>query len=194
MNLVPIVIEKSGKGERAWDIYSRLLEERIVFITGCITPEMASTVVAQLLFLQSTNSSREVSMYIGSPGGYVSAGMAIYDTMQFIKPDIRTICVGEAASMGAMLVAAGTKGMRSILPNARMMIHQPSGGMQGQTTDIQIQAAEIQRVKDNLKRVFAIHTGRPEAEIEADVERDNYKSAIEAVEYGLVDEIVANLE
>lgn len=190
---VPIVIERSGKSERAWDIYSRLLEERVIFLTGPMDSDVASSIIAQLLFLNHTNS-KEISMYINSPGGLVSAGLAIYDTMQFIKPEIQTMCVGEAASMGAILLAAGTKGKRLALPNARMMIHQPQAGYAGDASSIQIHADETLRNKTNLERILALHTKQDQSRINIDSDRDFYMTAEAAVEYGLIDEIVEKAE
>ena len=188
--IVPIVIEKSGKGERAWDIYSRMLEERVVFLTGCITSDLASTIVAQLCFLEHDGPKKDIHLYINSPGGLISAGMAIYDTMQFIRPDVKTMCIGEAASMGALLLAAGAPGKRFALPNSRMMIHQPLSGYEGQASDIEIHAREVLRLKANLQRIFAHHTGQDEEIIQRDTDRDNFMSASDAVEYGLIDEIL----
>ncbi len=188
--MVPIVIERSGKSERAWDIYSRLLEERVIFLTGPIVGDMAISIIAQLLFLQHTQPTKDISMYISSPGGMVSSGMAIYDTMQYIKPDIQTICIGEASSMGALLLTAGTKGKRFALPNARMMIHQPQSGFSGQASDFEIHATEILRNKDNIQRILAKHTGQDEERIKADSDRDHFMSSEDAIEYGLIDEIM----
>ena len=188
--MVPIVIERSGKSERAWDIYSRLLEERVIFLTGPIVGDMATSIIAQLLFLQHTQPTKDISMYISSPGGLVSSGMAIYDTMQFIKPEIQTICIGEAASMGALLLTAGTKGKRFALPNARMMIHQPQSAFSGQASDFEIHANEILRTKANLQRILAKHTGQSEKQIKKDTDRDNFLSSDDAVKYGLIDEIM----
>lgn len=190
--MIPMVVERTGKSERAWDIYSRLMEERVIFLTGVVNSQMSQRVIAQLLFLQHSNPDGEVSMYIDSPGGSVSAGLAIYDTMQFIKPEIRTICVGQAASMGAVLLTGGTEGKRMALPNSRMMIHQPQSGFCGQETDIQIQAKEIARTRSRLDRILASHTGKPLETITADSERDFYMSSEEAQEYGLIDETVVN--
>jgi ATP-dependent Clp protease protease subunit len=192
LGLVPMVIETSGRGERAYDIYSRLLRERVVFLVGPVNDITANLVVAQLLFLESENPDKDVFLYINSPGGSVTAGMAIYDTMQFIKPDVSTLCVGQASSMGAFLLAAGAKGKRFCLPNSRVMIHQPLGGFQGQASDIEIHAKEILFLKDKLNRMLAEHTGQPMERIERDTDRDNFLSADAAVEYGLVDKVIAN--
>ncbi|MBP5154001.1 MAG: ATP-dependent Clp endopeptidase proteolytic subunit ClpP [Lachnospiraceae bacterium] len=192
MSLVPYVLESTSRGERTYDIYSRLLKERIIFLGEEVNDVTASLVVAQLLFLESEDPGKDISLYINSPGGSVSAGMAIYDTMQFIRCDVSTICLGMAASMGAFLLAGGTKGKRLILPNAKVMIHQPSGGMQGQATDLQIVAKEIQKTKDTLNRILAENTGKPLEIVAADTERDNYMTAEEAVAYGLVDKIIAS--
>ena len=189
-HLVPIVIEKTGRGERAYDIYSRLLKERVVFLVGPIDDYMANVVVAQLLFLESENPDKDINLYINSPGGIVTAGLAIYDTMKFLKPSVSTMCIGQAASMGAFLLAAGTKGKRYILPNARVMIHQPSGGAQGQATDIAIQAKEILFLRQRLNEALAKNTGQPIEKIEHDVERDFFLSAEAAKEYGLVDAVL----
>lgn len=188
--LVPTVIEQTSGGERAFDIYSRLLKERIIFLTGQVEDHMANLIVAQMLFLEAENPEKDISLYINSPGGVVTAGMAIYDTMQFIKPDVRTICMGQAASMGAFLLNAGTPGKRSALPNARIMIHQPLGGYQGQATDIEIHAKETLRIKDNLTRIMAFHSGQDIEVLRRDMERDNFKSAQEAKDYGLIDEVI----
>ena len=190
MTLVPIVIEQSSRGERAFDIYSRLLKDRIIFLGGGIDDGMADLVVAQLLFLESEDPEKDISIYINSPGGVVTAGMAIYDTMQYIKPDVSTICMGQAASMGALLLAAGAKGKRYALPNSRIMIHQPLGGAQGQASDIEIQAQEILRMKDMLNDILANHTGQPLKRIKKDTDRDFFMSSKEAKEYGLIDEVV----
>lgn len=190
MTMVPIVIEQSSRGERAFDIYSRLLKDRIIFLGGGIDDGVADVVVAQLLFLESEDPEKDISIYINSPGGVVTAGMAIYDTMQYIKPDVSTICIGQAASMGAFLLAAGAKGKRYALPNSRIMIHQPLGGAQGQASDIDIQAKEILRMKDSLNHILAAHTGKPLKEIKKDTDRDFFMSAKEAKEYGLIDEVV----
>jgi len=188
--LVPIVVEQTGRGERSYDIYSRLLKERIIFLGTAIDDSVANLVIAQLLFLQSEDPEKDISLYINSPGGVVTAGLAIYDTMQFLKCDITTYCVGQAASMGAVLLAAGAKGKRYALPNARIMIHQPLGGAQGQATDINIQAQEIMRIKQILNSILADHSGRNIEDLEKDTDRDNFMSAKQAVEYGLVDEVV----
>ena len=190
MTLVPIVIEQSSRGERAFDIYSRLLKDRIIFIGGGIDDTLADLVIAQLLFLESEDPEKDISIYINSPGGVVTAGMAIYDTMQYIKPDVSTICIGQAASMGAVLLAAGAKGKRYALPNSRIMIHQPLGGAQGQASDIEIQAQEILRMKDMLNGILEFHTGQPLKRIKRDTDRDFFMSSKEAKEYGLIDEVV----
>ena len=190
LGMVPIVIEQSGRGERAYDIYSRLLRERIVFLVGPVNDGVASLVVAQMLFLESENPDKDISFYINSPGGSVSAGMSIYDTMQFIKPDVSTQCMGMAASMGAFLLAAGAKGKRLALPNSRIMIHQPSGGAQGQATDIEIQAREILKLRENLNAILAERTGQSLEKIRADSERDYFMSATEAATYGLIDKVI----
>jgi ATP-dependent Clp protease, protease subunit len=190
LGMVPIVIETSGRGERAYDIYSRLLRERIIFLVGPVNDQTANLVVAQMLFLESENPDKEISLYINSPGGSVSAGMSIYDTMQFIKPDVSTLCMGMAASMGAFLLAAGAKGKRIALPNSRIMIHQPSGGSQGQATDIEIQAREILRLRELLNEILAERTGQSIEKIRTDSERDYYMSAAEAKDYGLVDQVI----
>ena len=188
--LVPTVVEQTAGGERAFDIYSRLLKERIIFLTGQVEDHMANLIVAQMLFLEAENPEKDINLYINSPGGVVTAGMAIYDTIQFIKPDVRTICTGQACSMGAFLLNAGAKGKRCALPNARVMIHQPLGGAQGQATDIEIQAREILKMKDNLTKIMAFHSGQDIDILRNDMERDNFKSAEEAKAYGLIDEIV----
>ena len=190
MNLVPIVVEQTPRGERSYDIYSRLLKERVIFIVGGIDDHIANLVVAQILFLESENPDKDISIYINSPGGSVTAGMAIYDTMQFTKPDVSTLCIGQAASMGALLLAGGTKGKRHALPHSRVMIHQPLGGFQGQATDIDIHARELLKTREQLNAVFAQHTGQDVARIREDTERDNFMSAEEALAYGLVDEIL----
>ncbi len=190
LNLVPMVVEQSARGERAYDIYSRLLKERVVFVVGPIEDHMANLVVAQLLFLESENPDKDISIYINSPGGSVSAGMAIYDTMQFTSPDISTLCVGQAASMGALLLAGGAKSKRYALRHSRIMIHQPLGGFQGQATDIDIHAKEILKVREQLNRVLAEHTGQPIERIAQDTERDHFLDSVEAREYGLVDEVL----
>ncbi|MCX7815103.1 MULTISPECIES: ATP-dependent Clp endopeptidase proteolytic subunit ClpP [Tepidimonas] len=190
LGLIPMVIEQSGRGERAYDIYSRLLKERVVFLVGPVNDQSANLVVAQLLFLESENPDKDISLYINSPGGSVSAGMAIFDTMNFIKPDVSTLCIGMAASMGAFLLAAGAKGKRFALPNARVMIHQPLGGAQGQATDIEIHAREILRLRADLNRILSERTGQPLEKIERDTDRDFFMSAAEAAEYGLVDKVI----
>lgn len=190
--LVPTVIEQTGRGERAFDIYSRLLKERIIFLGTAIDDTVANLVVAQLLFLQSEDPEKDISLYINSPGGVVTAGLAIYDTMQFLKCDITTYCMGQAASMGAVLLAAGAPGKRFALPNARIMIHQPLGGAQGQATDIEIQAQEILRIKQILNGILASHSGKKVENLEKDTDRDNFMSAAQAAEYGLIDEVVAH--
>ncbi|WP_290428831.1 ATP-dependent Clp endopeptidase proteolytic subunit ClpP [Roseateles amylovorans] len=190
LGMVPIVIEQSGRGERAYDIYSRLLRERIVFLVGPVNDAVANLVVAQLLFLESENPDKEISLYINSPGGSVSAGMSIYDTMQFIKPQVSTLCMGMAASMGAFLLAAGEKGKRFSLPNAKIMIHQPLGGAQGQATDIEIHAREILKTREQLNRILAERTGQSLEKIQADTERDYFMSAKEAEGYGLIDAVI----
>ena len=192
LGLVPMVIEQTSRGERSFDIYSRLLKERVIFIVGAIEDQMANLIVAQLLFLESENPDKDVHLYINSPGGSVTAGLSIYDTMRFIKPDVSTMCIGQAASMGAFLLSGGTKGKRYILPNARTMIHQPSGGAQGQATDIEIQAKEILFLRERLNRLLADHTGQTMEVIERDTERDRFMSAEQSVEYGLVDEVIAS--
>lgn len=189
-SLVPMVVEQSGRGERAFDIYSRLLKERVIFLTGPIEEHMASLVVAQLLFLEAENPKQDIYLYINSPGGVVTAGMAIFDTMRFIKPDVSTICMGQAASMGAFLLAAGTKGKRFALPNARIMIHQPLGGMRGQASDIEIHAREILRLKDSLNQHMAEFTGQPVDKVAQDTDRDNFMSSDEAKAYGLIDQVL----
>ena len=192
--LVPTVIEQSGRGERAFDIYSRLLKERIVFLVGPVTDESANLVVAQLLFLESENPDKDIFFYINSPGGSVTAGMSIYDTMNFIKPNVSTLCLGQAASMGAFLLSAGEKGKRFALPNSRIMIHQPliSGGLGGQASDIEIHARELLKIKEKLTRLMAKHCGRDLADLERDTDRDNFMSAEEAKEYGLIDQVLEN--
>jgi ATP-dependent Clp protease protease subunit len=191
LNLVPIVIEQTARGERAYDIYSRLLKERVVFVVGPVEDYMANVVVAQLLFLESENPDKDIHLYINSPGGSVTAGLAIYDTMQFIKPAVSTMCVGQAASMGALLLAGGAKGKRVCLPHSRIMIHQPLGGFQGQATDIDIHAREILLIREKLNMILARHTGQTLEKIRLDTERDNFMGANEAREYGLIDEILA---
>ena len=190
LGLVPMVIEQTSRGERSFDIYSRLLKERVIFIVGPIEDQMANLVVAQLLFLESENPDKDIHLYINSPGGSVTAGLSIYDTMQFIKPDVSTMCVGQAASMGAFLLSGGTKGKRLILPNARTMIHQPSGGAQGQATDIHIQSQEILKIKQRLNDLMAKHTGQTVDKVTEDTERDNFMSAEESKQYGLIDEVL----
>ena len=189
MGVIPMVVEQSSRGERAYDIYSRLLKERIIFLTGQVEDNMANLIIAQMLFLEAENPEKDIHLYINSPGGVVTAGMAIYDTMQFIKPDVSTICLGQACSMGSLLLTAGTKGKRYCLPNARVMIHQPLGGFQGQASDIQIHAQEILQVKSRLNNILSMHTGQDIIVIEKDTDRDNFMSAEKAVEYGLVDAI-----
>jgi len=190
LGLVPMVVETSGRGERAYDIYSRLLKERVVFLVGEVNDQTANLVVAQLLFLESENPDKDISLYINSPGGSVSAGLAIYDTLQFIKPDVSTLCMGLAASMGAFLLSAGTKGKRFALPNARVMIHQPLGGARGQASDIEIQAREILYLKERLNNLLAEHTGQPVENISRDTDRDNFMSAEDAKAYGLIDQVL----
>ena len=190
MSLVPMVVEQTGRGERSYDIYSRLLNDRIVMLCEEVNDASASLVVAQLLYLEGQDPDKDIQLYINSPGGSVTAGMAIYDTMQYIKCDVSTICIGMAASMGAFLLSSGAKGKRFVLPNAEVMIHQPSGGSQGQATDIMIQAAHIQRTKEKLNKILAANTGKPVEQIAADTERDNWMTAAEAVEYGLVDKMI----
>ena len=191
LGLIPMVIEQSGRGERSYDIYSRLLKERVIFLVGPVNDQTANLVVAQLLFLESENPDKDISLYINSPGGSVSAGMAIYDTMNFIKPDVSTLCVGMAASMGAFLLSAGTKGKRFSLPHSKIMIHQPLGGAQGQATEIEIHAREILKTREQLNRILSERTGQPLEKIERDTERDYYLGAEEAREYGLVDQVIA---
>ena len=192
MPLIPMVVEQTNRGERAYDIYSRLLKDRIIFIGSAIDNEIANLIVAQLLFLESEDPEKDISFYINSPGGVVTAGMAIYDTIQYIKPDVATVCVGQAASMGALLLTAGTKGKRCALPNSRVMIHQPLGGAQGQATDIKIQATEILKMKDKLNEILSFHTGQDIEKISEDTERDFFMSSDQAREYGLVDKVVAD--
>jgi ATP-dependent Clp protease, protease subunit len=192
LGLIPMVIEQSGRGERAYDIYSRLLKERVIFLVGPVNDATANLIVAQLLFLESENPDKDISLYINSPGGSVSAGLAIYDTMQFIKPDVSTLCTGLAASMGAFLLAAGAKGKRFALPNSRVMIHQPSGGAQGQATDIEIQAREILYLRERLNGLLSQHTGKSVEVIAKDTERDNFMSAEDARKYGLIDQVLVN--
>ena len=192
LGLIPMVVETSGRGERAYDIYSRLLKERVVFLVGPVTEVSANLVVAQFLFLESENSEKDIHLYINSPGGVVSAGLAIYDTMQYIKPDVSTLCIGQAASMGALLLTAGARGKRYCLPNSRVMIHQPLGGFQGQASDIEIHAREILYLKARLNEIMAKHSGRPVSDLEKDTDRDNFMSAEESVNYGLVDAVLAH--
>jgi len=190
LGLVPMVIESTGRGERAYDIYSRMLKERVIFLVGPVEDHMANLVVAQLLFLESENPDKDIHLYINSPGGAVNAGLAIYDTMQFIKPDVSTVCIGQAASMGALLLTGGAKGKRCCLPHSRMMIHQPLGGYQGQASDIDIHAREILRVRDRLNQILVKHTGQPIAKIEQDTERDYFMDGGEAATFGLVDKVI----
>jgi ATP-dependent Clp protease, protease subunit len=190
MNLIPMVVEQTNRGERAYDIYSRLLKERIIFITGPVEDMVASLIVAQLLFLEADNPKKEIAMYINSPGGVVTSGLAIYDTMQFVRPAVSTLCIGQAASMGSLLLAAGNKGMRFALPNARIMLHQPSGGFQGQATDIMLHAQEILNLKKRLNEIYVKHTGQPLKKIEDALERDYFLTAEMAVEWGVVDKVI----
>jgi len=190
MSYIPYVVEQTGRGERSYDIYSRLLKDRIIMLSGEVNDQVASSVVAQLLFLEAQDPDKDIYFYINSPGGVITSGLSMFDTMNYIKPDIVTICIGQAASMGAFLLASGTKGKRYALPHARIMIHQPSGGAQGQSTDIQIQAQEIQRLKDTLNEILAERTGKTAKKIEKDTERDNFMSAKEALEYGLIDKVL----
>ena len=192
LNLVPIVVEQSARGERSYDIYSRLLKERVVFLVGPVDDYSANVIVAQLLFLESENPDKDIHLYINSPGGSVTAGLAIYDTMQFIKCDVSTLCIGQAASMGALLLTGGAKGKRFCLPHARMMIHQPLGGVQGQATDIEIHAREILQVRERLNKIMAEHTGQPMEKIEIDTDRDNFMSGPDSVAYGLIDKVLTN--
>ena len=192
LGLIPMVIEQSGRGERAYDIYSRLLKERVVFLVGPVNEVTANLIVAQLLFLESDNPDKDISFYINSPGGMVSAGLAIYDTMQFVKPDVSTLCIGQAASMGSLLLAAGAKGKRYCLPNSRVMIHQPMGGFQGQASDVEIHAKEILFLKNKLNEIMARHTGQKIETIDKDTDRDNFLSADQAVQYGLVDKVLVS--
>jgi ATP-dependent Clp protease protease subunit len=192
LGLVPMVVEQSGRGERAYDIYSRLLRERVVFLVGPVNDLTANLIVAQLLFLESENPDKDIYFYINSPGGSVTAGMAIYDTMQFIKPDVSTLCIGQAASMGSFLLAAGAKGKRFCLPNSRVMIHQPLGGFQGQASDIEIHAREILALRARLNEMLALHTGQPVERIEKDTDRDNFMAAHQAVAYGIVDKVLTS--
>ncbi len=190
MSLIPIVIEQSSRGERAFDIYSRLLRDRIIFLGTAITDEVANVIIAQMLFLESEDPDKDIHFYINSPGGLVTAGLAIYDTMQYIKPNVSTLCMGQAASMAAVLLAAGVKGKRYALPHARIMLHQPMGGFQGQATDVDIQAREILRLREELNKILVLHTGRPMEQIEKDTDRDFYMSGYQAKDYGLVDEVI----
>jgi len=190
MSYIPYVVEQTGRGERSYDIYSRLLKDRIIMMSGEVNDPVASSIVAQMLFLEAQDPEKEIYFYINSPGGVITSGLSIYDTMNYIKPDVVTICIGQAASMGAFLLAAGAKGKRYALPNARIMIHQPSGGAQGQSTDIQIHAKEIQRLKDTLNEILAEQTGKTVKRVEKDTERDNFMSSQEAVEYGLIDKVL----
>ena len=192
LGYIPMVVEQSGRGERSYDIYSRLLKERVIFLVGSVNDMSANLVVAQLLFLEAENPDKDISLYINSPGGSVTAGMSIYDTMQFIKPDVSTLCIGQAASMGAFLLAAGAKDKRFSLPNSRIMIHQPSGGFQGQSSDIEIHAKEILYLRGKLNEILAHHTGRTADEIDRDTERDNFMSAEQSVAYGLIDKVIEN--
>ncbi len=190
--LVPMVVEQTSRGERSYDIYSRLLKERVIFLVGQVEDHMANLIVAQMLFLESENPEKDIHLYINSPGGSVTAGMAIYDTMRFIKPNVSTMCIGQAASMGAFLLSAGEKGKRFALPNSRVMIHQPLGGFQGQASDIQIHAQEIMQIKDRLNKALADHTGQPMEIIEKDTDRDNFMSAAQACDYGIIDKVLTN--
>ena len=192
LNLVPIVVEQSARGERSYDIYSRLLKERVVFMVGPVDDYSANVIVAQLLFLESENPDKDIHFYINSPGGSVTAGLAIYDTMQFIKSDVSTMCIGQAASMGALLLTGGAKGKRFCLPHARMMIHQPLGGVQGQASDIEIHAKEILQVRERLNKIMSDHTGQPMEKIEVDTDRDNFMSGPDSVEYGLIDKVLTS--
>ena len=192
LGYIPMVIEQSGRGERSFDIYSRLLKERVIFLVGPVNDGSANLIVAQLLFLEAENPDKDISFYINSPGGSVTAGMSIYDTMQFIKPNVSTLCIGQAASMGAFLLASGAKGKRFSLPNSRVMIHQPSGGFQGQSSDIQIQAKEIMYLREKLNAILASHTGKTAEEIDVDTERDHFMSAEESVKYGLIDQVISD--
>ena len=194
MSYVPIVVEQTSKGERSYDIYSRLLKDRIIFVTGEIEDHMANLIIAQLLFLESENPDKDVHLYINSPGGSVSAGLAIYDTMQYIRPDVSTICVGMAASMASVLLAAGTKGKRYALPHSRVMIHQPLGGAQGQATDIEIHARELLRIREEMNEILAHHTGQTPGQIRLDTERDHFMTAVEAEQYGLIDQVVHQIK
>jgi len=192
LNLIPIVVEQSARGERSYDIYSRLLKERVVFLVGPVDDYSANVIVAQLLFLESENPDKDIHLYINSPGGSVTAGLAIYDTMQFVKSDVSTMCIGQAASMGALLLTGGAKGKRYCLPHARMMIHQPLGGVQGQASDIEIHAREILQVRDRLNKIMSQHTGQPLEKIEIDTDRDNFMSGTQSVEYGLIDKVLTS--
>ena len=190
LGLVPMVVEQTAKGERSYDIYSRLLKERVIFMVGQVEDHMANLIVAQMLFLESENPDKDISLYINSPGGSVTAGMAIYDTMQFVKPSVSTLCIGQACSMGAFLLAGGAEGKRFALPNSRVMIHQPLGGFQGQASDIEIHAQEILKMRETLNRILAKHTGRKLKELEKDTDRDNFMSAEEAAKYGIIDQVI----
>lgn len=192
MPIIPMVIEQSSRGERAYDIYSRLLKDRIIFLGTAVNDEVANLLIAQLLFLESEDPDKDINFYINSPGGLVTAGLAIYDTMQYIKPDVTTVCIGQAASMGALLLTAGTRGKRYSLPNSRILIHQPMGGFQGQASDIEIQAKEILRMKDTLNQILVAHTGRDIDKIRADTDRDYFMAGIEAKEYGIIDHVITN--
>lgn len=194
MSVIPIVIEQTGRSERAYDIYSRLLKDRIIFLGTAIDDNVANTVIAQILFLQTEDPDKDIHIYVNSPGGVVSSGLAIYDTMQYVKPDIATYCVGQAASMGALLLTAGTKGKRYALPNSRIMLHQPMGGFQGQATDIEIHAKEILKMKDTLNQILSTHTGQPFEKIRTDTDRDFFMSGAEAKEYGIVDEVIYTMK
>ena len=194
LGYIPMVIEQSGRGERSFDIYSRLLKERVIFLVGPVNDNSANLIVAQLLFLEAENPDKDISFYINSPGGSVTAGMSIYDTMQFIKPNVSTLCIGQAASMGAFLLSAGTKGKRFSLPNSRVMIHQPSGGFQGQSSDIQIQAKEISRIRSILDGILSKHSGKNVSQVNKDTERDHYMTGEEAKSYGLIDSVISNRE
>jgi len=194
MSIIPIVIEQTGRTERAYDIYSRLLKDRIIFVGTGIDDPIANIVIAQLLFLQTEDPEKDIHLYINSPGGIVSSGLAIYDTMQYVKPDIATYCIGQAASMGALLLSAGTKGKRFALPNSRIMLHQPMGGFHGQATDVEIHAREILRMKDTLNKIIAFHTGQSLEKIQADTDRDFFMSGAEAKEYGIVDEVISSIK
>lgn len=194
MSIIPMVIDQTSRGERAYDIYSRLLKDRIIFLGTALNDEIANLLIAQLLFLESEDPDKDINFYINSPGGLVTAGLAVYDTMQYIKPDIATVCIGQAASMGALLLAAGTRRKRYSLPNSRIMIHQPMGGFQGQASDIEIQAKEILRMKDTLNHILKMHTGRDLEEIKRDTDRDKFMSGLEAKEYGIVDHVIRNRE